>query len=153
MASKSTLTGKSSNTKSSVSMFTGHSPLAGGFLTGKVSLKSPETDLSGGRWVPGGHPAYPATFDKPSVHAAVRKFCKVCDDKGMSSTEASLRWIMHHSVLGEGDGIILGASRIDQLKGNVELCKKGPLDEELVKAVEELGEAVKDDTDWDRVFK
>ena len=56
---------------------------------------------------------------------------------------------MHHSVLGEGDGIILGATRIDQLKGNVEMCKKGPLDEELVNAVEELWEAVKDDTRWD----
>jgi len=79
----------------------------------------------------------------------MRKFCKSCEEKGTNSTEASLRWIMHHSVLGEGDGIILGATRIDQLKGNVEMCKKGPLDEELVNAVEELWEAVKDDTRWD----
>jgi len=124
------------------------SPLAGGFLTGKVSLAIPETDLSGGRWVPGGHPAYPKTFDKPSVHAAMRKFCKVCEEIGMNSTEASLRWIVHHSVLGEGDGIILGASRLDQLSGNVEMCRKGPLDEKVVKAVEELWETVKDDTYW-----
>jgi aflatoxin B1 aldehyde reductase len=148
MASRLALTGEYSDRGYSISILTCLSPLAGGFLTRKVSLATPETDLSGGRWVAGGHPAYPDTFDKPSVHAAMRKFCKICAEKRMSSTEASLRWIMHHSVLGEGDGIILGASRVDQLRGNVQFCRKGPLDEELVKAVEEMWETVKDDTYW-----
>jgi aflatoxin B1 aldehyde reductase len=88
-------------------------------------------------------------FDKPAVHAAMRKFCNVCEEKGLTSTEASLRWIMHHSVLGEGDGIILGASRVDQLKGNVEMCGKGPLDGELLELVNELWDAVKEETRWD----
>jgi aflatoxin B1 aldehyde reductase len=127
-----------------------HSPLAGGFLTSKVSLAAnPEKELKGGRWVPGGHPHYPKTFDKPSVHNAMRKFVKVYEEKGITSTEASLRWIMHHSVLGEGDGIILGASSVDQLKGNVEMCGKGPLDEDLLKLVDELWDTVKDETRWD----
>jgi aflatoxin B1 aldehyde reductase len=55
---------------------------------------------------------------------------------------------VHHSVLGEGDGIILGSSRLDQLRGNVEMCGKGPLDEELLELVEELWETVKDETYW-----
>jgi aflatoxin B1 aldehyde reductase len=125
------------------------SPLAGGFLTGKVTLAAdPAKDLPGGRWAPGGHPGYPKTFNKQSIHAAMLKFIKACEEKGTNSTEASLRWIMHHSVLGEGDGIILGASRVDQLKGNVEMCWKGPLDAELVKSVEELWVAVQDETYW-----
>jgi aflatoxin B1 aldehyde reductase len=118
-------------------------------LTGKVTFAAdPAKDLPGGRWAPGGHPGYPKTFDKPSVHAAMRKFCEACEERGISSTEASLRWIMHHSVLEEGDGIILGASRVDQLKGNVEMCGKGPLDDELLEMVEELWETVKDETYW-----
>lgn len=125
------------------------SPLAGGFLTGKVSLAADlAKDLPGGRWAPGGHPAYPRTFDKPPVHAAMRKFCKACEERGSNSTEASLRWIMHHSVLRAGDGIILGASSVDQLKGNIEMCKKGTLDQDLLKLVEELWDAVKDETNW-----
>lgn len=78
----------------------------------------------------------------------MRKFCMICEETGTNSTEVSLRWIMHHSVLGEGDGIILGASRIDHLKGNVEMCRKGPLNGEMVQAVEELWETVKDETYW-----
>jgi aflatoxin B1 aldehyde reductase len=76
----------------------------------------------------------------------MRRFCKICEETGTNSTEVSLRWIVHHSVLGEGDGIILGASRIDQLKGNVEMCGKGPLDGEMVPTAEELWETVKDET-------
>lgn len=126
-----------------------HSPLAGGFLTGKVSLAAdPEKDLKGSRWLPGRHPIYSKTFDKPSVNAAMQRFVKACEKKGITSTEASLRWIMHHSVLGEGDGIILGASRVDQLKGNIEMCGKGPLDEELLKLVDELWDTVKNETRW-----
>jgi aflatoxin B1 aldehyde reductase len=47
----------------------------------------------------------------------MKEFCKVCEEKGISSTEASLRWLVHHSALRDGDGIILGATRFDQLGG------------------------------------
>lgn len=56
---------------------------------------------------------YPATFDKPDVHAAMLRFCDACEKAGMTSTEVSLRWLMHHSELGDGDALILGASRYD----------------------------------------
>ncbi|KAE8446463.1 hypothetical protein EG329_011926 [Mollisiaceae sp. DMI_Dod_QoI] len=118
-------------------------PLAGGFLTGKVSLATEAASLSGGRWDPGRFPLYPKTYDKPAIHNAMIEFCKKCEAAGLTPTEVSLRWIMHHSVLGEGDGIILGASKVDQLRGNVEFCRKGPLDGEMVKACEELWRDVK----------
>lgn len=56
----------------------------------------------------------------------------------MTPTEVSLRWIMNHSFLQEGDGIIFGATKVEQLRGNVELCKKGPLNAEMVGACDEL---------------
>jgi aflatoxin B1 aldehyde reductase len=85
----------------------GFRPLAGGFLTDKASLKTPETDLSGTRWVRGGHSFYPATFDHPAVHEAVKKFRAVCEENGISSTEASFRWLVHHSALRDEEPRVL----------------------------------------------
>jgi aflatoxin B1 aldehyde reductase len=125
------------------------SPLAGGFLTGKVSLATEAETLSGGRWDPGRLPFYVKAFDKPVIHAAMIAFCKKCDAAGVTPTEVGLRWIVHHSALGEGDAIILGASSFDQLRSNVLLCKKGRLDEQLLGACEELSKGVeKDPPEW-----
>lgn len=52
-------------------------------------------------------------------------------------TEIALRWCQHHSVLTPEDGIILGASSAGQLKQNLEDCEKGPLPEEILKALDE----------------
>lgn len=52
----------------------------------------------------------------------------------------SLRWTLHHSHLdgSKGDAIILGASRPEQLESSLTSCEKGPLPEELVRALEEV---------------
>ncbi|KAF8858732.1 putative aldo/keto reductase [Acephala macrosclerotiorum] len=115
-----------------------YGPLAGGFLTGKVSRATEAAALSGGRWDPGRFPIYPETFDKPAIHNAMIEFCKKCEAAGSTPTEVSPRWIMHHSALGEGDAIILGATKVDQLRSNVELCRKGRLGENMIEACEEL---------------
>lgn len=126
-------------------MLTIRSPLAGGFLTGKVTLATEAATLSGGRWDAGRFPAYPETFDKPVIHNAMIAFCKKCEAAGLTPTEVSLRWIMHHSALQEGDAIILGATKVDQLRSNVLLCKKGRLDDDMLSACEELWKGVEND--------
>jgi aflatoxin B1 aldehyde reductase len=73
----------------------------------------------------------------------MKKFITVCEKNGLTSTEASLRWILHHSILGESDGIILGATRVDQLRGNVEAVKKGPLPKAILEGLEEMWDSVK----------
>ena len=60
-------------------------------------------------------------------------------------TEAALRWITYHSQLTEGDGVILGASRVPQLTTAMEQIKKGPLPETLVNELNTLGESLKRD--------
>lgn len=65
-----------------------------------------------------------------------------CEEEGLTATEVSLRWVMEHSELGEGDGVILGATKAGQLEGNVGFCGKGKLSGELVRACEELWGAV-----------
>lgn len=116
------------------------SPLGGGFLTGKVTFASPNSDiLARTRWAGESTMAYyPKTFDKPSIHAALRALHSTCMAHGLALAEVSLRWIIHHSALGPGDGVILGAKRIEQLEDNVRDCRKKPLTKELVEAVETM---------------
>lgn len=109
---------------------------------------------------------YTRVFDKPAVHTALRNFKAAIDaynahhasdgiehdsrtgygTSPLSLTEASLRWLMHHSALkGElGNAVILGAKRDDQLRGNVALCRKRPLPDTLTRAIEKMWEEVKD---------
>ena len=121
------------------------SPLGGGFLTGKVTFASTNSDvLARTRWAGQSiMPYYPNTFDKPFVHTALRTLHSTCVAHGLGLSEVSLRWIMHHSALGLGDGVILGAKRIEQLEDNVRDCRKEPLPEKLVEAVEMMWEKVK----------
>lgn len=57
----------------------------------------------------------------------------------ISTVEAALRWISHHSLLDKEkeDAIIIGASSAQQLKKNFVNLEKGSLPQELVKAFEE----------------
>ena len=81
---------------------------------------------------------YPKTYDKPEIHAALRKLHALCQKHKLALSEVCLRWLMHHSALSGGDGVIVGAKRIDQLESNLRDCRKGPLDNELVQAVEQM---------------
>lgn len=126
-------------------VFNAYSPLAGGFLTGKVTpgLSSSEVDLSKTRWAEGKTVAgYPAIYNQDQVHTAVRRAYNVLSEHGISLTEAGLRWLMHHSALAEGGGIILGATKIKQLQGNVGMCRKGPMKGEVLSAMEDMWESV-----------
>ena len=55
---------------------------------------------------------------------------------GVGLAEASMRWVMHHSALGAEDAVILGASRLEQLRSNVADARKGPLPAELLASFE-----------------
>jgi aryl-alcohol dehydrogenase-like predicted oxidoreductase len=41
------------------------------------------------------------------------------DKQGIPLSEAAYRWLQHHSGLQPGDGIIIGASNVDQIKNNL----------------------------------
>ena len=52
-------------------------------------------------------------------------------------TEIALRWCQLHSVLTPEDGVILGASSAAQLEQNCVDSEKGPLPEEVLKALDQ----------------
>lgn len=88
-------------------------------------------------------PAYPKLYDQPVVHDALRKAIKGCEAHGISITEASVRWLMHHSALKGEDALIIGATKEQQIKSNVEQARRGPLPEEVVVVMETLWEDVR----------
>ncbi|KAA6410622.1 MAG: hypothetical protein FRX48_06044 [Lasallia pustulata] len=117
--------------------FAAFSPLAGGFLTGHVSLKA---DLKGTRYEEtnkfGNN--FRAIYDKPKLHDAIRELHSVCQSNSVTLAEVSLRWLVYHSKLRKEDAVILGASKISQIESNIKDIRQGPLSEQLLKAVEEL---------------
>jgi aflatoxin B1 aldehyde reductase len=114
------------------------SPLAGGMLTGKYDRA---TDAeAGGRFDANAKGGYyrKQYWNEPSF-AALDILEPVLKKEGLSTSEAALRWLSHHSGLQKekGDAVIIGASRAEQLVPNLEALEKGPLSEEVVKAFEE----------------
>mmetsp|Transcript_20204 Transcript_20204/g.46851 ORF Transcript_20204/g.46851 Transcript_20204/m.46851 type:complete len:123 (+) Transcript_20204:838-1206(+) len=77
-------------------------------------------------------------FMTGSCQAAVESLAAACDSAGVTMVEATYRWLMHHSALGEGDGLLLGASSLPQLQQNLDACcEDEPLPAEVVAAFNE----------------
>lgn len=65
----------------------------------------------------------------------------------LSLQEAALRWIMYHSALHDGDGLIIGATSLDQLKSNVMDIHKGLLEGAVLETIESLREFINNGQD------
>lgn len=113
--------------------FYAYNPLAGGMLTGKYT--SYEESPSDGRFALRG--SYPKRYWKKSFFEAVQVIRESLGDLNM--IEASLRWVVHHSMLDaeKGDAIIVGSSKTSQLKQNLDFFDNGPLPEKVVAAFEQ----------------
>lgn len=86
-----------------------------------------------------------AWYDHGSMHEAVRRERDICEKAGLDLDEAVLRWLVWHSALGDGDGVILGASRAEQVRSAAEKIKKGPLEGWVADDLSALWEGVKDE--------
>ena len=74
---------------------------------------------------------------------AIADLAAACKLFGLELQDASLRWLAHHSLLRtvRDDGIILGATKVSQLKDNVVSVRRaGPLPLPLVVAFDEAWE-------------
>jgi len=107
-----------------------YNPLAGGLLSGKHQRQAP---LPGTR------------FDKNQLYLdrywhdadfdAVDALKEIAATAGRSLVSLALNWIYHHTP---ADGIIVGASRTEQLQENLNALKDGPLDEETLRACDQV---------------
>ncbi|KAJ4404214.1 hypothetical protein N0V85_004926 [Neurospora sp. IMI 360204] len=127
--------------------FYAYSPVAGGFLTGKVTFALDSKVLERTRFRGESAICFAVdTYDHPAMHQAIWKLKEACDavSPQILLQDAALRWLMHHSALREGDAIIFGAKRIDQLRANVAGARAGPLPDIVRETVDGLWDLVKE---------
>lgn len=107
--------------------------LASGFLTGKhIDAEGNST----GRFTN-------SSYATPEVAVAMKAFVAGCDAQGLPPVEVASRWLAHHSPLNENDSIVLGASKLEQVRDTVANIRKGPLPPPVVTLVEQLWETVR----------
>lgn len=114
--------------------FYAFSPLAGGLLA------KPLADIT--------RPAKGSRFDEMKVFGDIyltdeilgglEKVQTACDAEGVALMDATLRWFVHHSPLGDDDGVIIGASTEAQIDASLSACQKGPLSEGMQRKWDEL---------------
>lgn len=110
--------------------FYAFSPLAGGFFSRpSEQLRNPPQ---------GGRMDQMSNFKSMYVSDLSLKLHEeltaVCERENLTLKEAALRWLMHHSALGEEDGVILGASSEEQMEENLVACEGGPLPASVAEA-------------------
>lgn len=112
--------------------FIAYNPLAAGLLTGKYAdlVESPASGRFSGAY-------YRERFWKQEYFEAVRVIGEAAERARIPMGEAALRWLLHHS---KGDGLLLGASKVEHLKANLEACRRGPLGTALLNAFDEAWE-------------
>jgi aflatoxin B1 aldehyde reductase len=110
--------------------FYAYNPLAGGLLTGKhLSQKDiPES----GRFRP--ERGYLDRYWREDYFDVLQELGGACRELGIKPLEAAMSWLVNHSQLDaqKGDGIILGASKLDHLAQNMAACAQAPLDRKIL---------------------
>ncbi|KAH8926818.1 Aldo/keto reductase [Atractiella rhizophila] len=129
------------------------SPTAGGIFAGK--WKSPD-EIPPGRFE-GDHriaKLYRKLFLRQSVFDALQSLQRTLEQFDLNGIDVALRWIAFHSRLrGDfGDGVIIGASKLEHISQNATSLRRGPLPKEVVMKMDEMWESVKDDAPEDPAY-
>ena len=124
--------------------FYAFNPLAGGLLAGKQL--NFDTAPKEGRF--SRLKSYRDRYWKHSYFDALNEIKTACDKEGIAMVEAAYRWMTNHSMLCamEGDGILLGASRIEQMEQNMLAAKKGILPQSILESMDAAWEIAKPDS-------
>lgn len=124
--------------------FYAYNPMCGGLLTGRYG--SYEEEPTDGRFTH--RPNYQNRYWKKSFFEAVEIIKAAVEKHGITTIEATYRWLAYHSMLNgdRGDAILIGASKLNHLKQNMETVKAGPLPEDVVEAFEQAWNITKGDS-------
>lgn len=114
-------------------------PLAGGFLTGRYQ-RDQEDFEPGSRFDSKGSSGalHRQRYWNDAYFDALETITLAAKKYALTVAEVALRWLKHHSRLQAslGDAIIIGASNIRQLEGNLTDLEKNSLPDDVVEAVE-----------------
>ena len=124
--------------------FYAFNPLAGGLLSGKHHNYDDEPQP--GRFAR--LKSYRERYWKQSYFDAIGQIRTECEKEGIPMAEAAYRWLVYHSQLdvSREDGILLGASRIEQMEQNMKAVTKGELPRQIVDALNCAWEIAKPDS-------
>mmetsp|Transcript_8889 Transcript_8889/g.27781 ORF Transcript_8889/g.27781 Transcript_8889/m.27781 type:complete len:351 (-) Transcript_8889:161-1213(-) len=100
--------------------FIAYNGLAAGLLTGKHAAGGA---VAAGRFKD--NPNYLPRFYTDDNFRAVDAIRAACDASGVTMIDATYAWLLNHSALGATDGVLLGASSLDQLDANLNACAGG----------------------------
>lgn len=117
-----------------------YNPLAGGLFSGKIrSAEVPQEGRFSDTAQSGKN--YRKRYFKDATFDALRLIEPVAQKHNLTMVEIALRWCTHHSALkiqdGGRDGVIVGVSSFGQLETNLKDLEKGPLPDDVVKALDE----------------
>ncbi|KAF2656682.1 aflatoxin B1 aldehyde reductase member 2 [Lophiostoma macrostomum CBS 122681] len=120
-----------------------YNPLAGGIFSGKIKSKDlvPDEGRFSNKAERTGN-MYRDRYFKDATFDALRLVEPVAEKHSLTLFEIALRWCIHHSDLktrakGGNDGVIIGVSSQSQLESNLRDLEKGPLPDDVVKALDE----------------
>jgi len=126
--------------------FYAFNPLGGGFFAGGISSEN-DTVSPGSRFDPNRiqGQSYRKRYWNTHYFAALDHLRPVAEAHGLALAEVALRWMTHHSLLRKdhGDAILIGASSVRHIEQNLLDFEKGPLPDDMVKALDEAWEMVK----------
>ncbi|KAJ6014300.1 Aldo/keto reductase [Penicillium herquei] len=119
--------------------FLANSPLAGGFVTGKISGDQDAEKLKGTRFEQSetnilGY-LYRMWYDKPAFQAAMQEL----------TATVAMRWLLFHSGLQSTDQVAIGPNSVQQLNDYLDAREAGPLSEELAKTIDNLYEPLREE--------
>ncbi|KAK9454117.1 NADP-dependent oxidoreductase domain-containing protein [Dipodascopsis uninucleata] len=125
--------------------FFAYSPLAVGFFSNvrrgeepKVGGRFDSTTTSGQR--------LQERYFKESLFDAVERIEHIGAKYNISNNSIALRWLKHHSLLSDGDAIIIGASNLQQVSENLASLSEGELPTEIVDVVNDVWKNIKNDS-------
>lgn len=107
-----------------------YNPLAAGLLTGKHQF---EAIPQGGRF--DNNQMYQDRYWHHQQFEAVNALEKLAADAGRSLISLAFAWLLHHTAT---DCVILGASRMEQLRENIRLAEEGPLSAETIEGCDRV---------------
>lgn len=122
-----------------------YNPLGGGFFAGNFK-KDAEVE-KGSRFDPEKRQGsmYRGKYWNDAYFEALDIVRPAAEKQGLTMAETALRWMTHHSKLGKEypDAILIGASSTNHIEQNLVDLEKGPLPEDVLKALDEAWEKVK----------
>jgi aflatoxin B1 aldehyde reductase len=117
-----------------------YNPIGGGLFSGKYKLDDTPKEGRFSDSIGRTGSMYRARYFKQATFDALELIEPVVKKHNLTLIETALRWCVHHSALkikDGNDGIIIGVSSLQQLEGNLRDLEKGPLPEEVIKALDD----------------